>query len=778
MNSNHLKTFCIGLILGLGFHACAMLRIEKVEKEEITLQSQDGQNVSIPKKLAELSKTIKNLIEDADTDSPIPLPPIDGKTLALIAKLLPHLQELIHTYPDDPSWPAKSRLFIGLEFRPRITQMLADEYTPIANLEERRSLMLDQAVKLLFAANHLDIPYLTDSAAAVIADLIPYEARAAALKFLTATPQEEEQNILITTAKDELIRRNCGSLLTIPHILRAYVLLNLSFMQAVQLHQFEKIPDLESLKAALNNPHFAPSAFVVSWLRNNFDLASALVNPEWYGRLIRLKPAAGAHTIEKAKKRDENPEINESEDLLTLQSQDGQVFKTPVRLAKLSETIKNLIEDAGIENPIPLPNLDGRTLSLIIQLLPGLQKLIDQNPHDPDWPAKARLFIGLNLRPLITRIIVEQSMTISNLNERKTHILDQAVKLLFAANYLDIPYLIDSSAAVVADFIPKEARQAALKFLTATSAEEVTDREVIAAKESLIKLQCGSLLSLPRLLRRYVTLNLLFMQSADADDLIALRAALDDSHFIPGALVIEWMRNNTYEASQLVNPAWLGNVLRLPQEFAPYTEDSKVTFQSNDGQTVTIPMSLAFLSVTAQKLVQAVGIDKPLHLPNIDGKTLSLIMRLLPILQTLSAQSPYSPHEPAHRLLIGIELQPILTTMIEEEFSTIANFDERRSLMLDQAIKLFLAAQYLHIRSYDNQYLMESLPRVLWNFIPKDAQKAALTFLAASDQEENNNEQVKSAKEVLIKHQCTSLLTISQEQRQYLLFKLQQFANA
>lgn len=55
------------------------------------------------------------------------------------------------------------------------------------------------------------------------------------------------------------------------------------------------------------------------------------------------------------------------EEILTLQSLDGQEFKVQVGIAKQSETIKNLIDDAGIESAIPLPNVTGKTLVKVVE---------------------------------------------------------------------------------------------------------------------------------------------------------------------------------------------------------------------------------------------------------------------------------------------------------------------------------------------------------------------------------------------------------------------------
>lgn len=55
------------------------------------------------------------------------------------------------------------------------------------------------------------------------------------------------------------------------------------------------------------------------------------------------------------------------DDQVTLQSQDGQDFKVEVKVAKRSETIKNLIDDSGIDDPIPLPDITGAILTKVLE---------------------------------------------------------------------------------------------------------------------------------------------------------------------------------------------------------------------------------------------------------------------------------------------------------------------------------------------------------------------------------------------------------------------------
>jgi len=51
---------------------------------------------------------------------------------------------------------------------------------------------------------------------------------------------------------------------------------------------------------------------------------------------------------------------------VTLQSQDGLDFDVPVEQTMKSGTITNLIEDTGIDFSIPLPNINGTILQMVV----------------------------------------------------------------------------------------------------------------------------------------------------------------------------------------------------------------------------------------------------------------------------------------------------------------------------------------------------------------------------------------------------------------------------
>jgi len=133
------------------------------------------------------------------------------------------------------------------------------------------------------------------------------------------------------------------------------------------------------------------------------------------------------------------------DDQVTLQSQDGQDFKVEVKVAYMSNTIKDLIEDAGVDLPIHLPNVTGEVLRKVVEyckyhtLNPDLNKKTEEEEHDStkfticEWDVEF--------------CKVEQSTLF---------------ELIMAANYLDIKDLLDLTCKTVAGMIkgktPEEIR--------------------------------------------------------------------------------------------------------------------------------------------------------------------------------------------------------------------------------------------------------------------------------------------------------------------------------
>ena len=110
---------------------------QKKKKVIVNLQAKDGQTiVSLPKEIAELSLTIKNLIDDlGDNETPIPFPNINAPTLKLIVELLTNA-DTVKNQSQDVQINHICRVIIG------------------QNLND------DDRLALVNAINYLDIPDL------------------------------------------------------------------------------------------------------------------------------------------------------------------------------------------------------------------------------------------------------------------------------------------------------------------------------------------------------------------------------------------------------------------------------------------------------------------------------------------------------------------------------------------------------------------------------------------------------------------------------------------
>ena len=126
-----------------------------------------------------------------------------------------------------------------------------------------------------------------------------------------------------------------------------------------------------------------------------------------------------------------------SEDQVILQSQDGQDFQVEVGVAKMSETVKNLIQDAGVDAPVPLPGVTGKILEKIVDYMKyHTEHSTIENKED-------------------------YAVTTWDLDFCK---VDQPTlfEMILAANYLDIKGLLDLTCKTVANMIkgktPEEIR--------------------------------------------------------------------------------------------------------------------------------------------------------------------------------------------------------------------------------------------------------------------------------------------------------------------------------
>ncbi len=108
---------------------------------------------------------------------------------------------------------------------------------------------------------------------------------------------------------------------------------------------------------------------------------------------------------------------------VTLESGDGQKFRVEVAVAKLSKTIKDVIETTGTDNPIPL-DINGKILSKIISYLPTIEHMLHSLVKTQQTDAEVKRAV----EPLA---LILQEETDEDLAD-----------ITIAANYLDIPILL------------------------------------------------------------------------------------------------------------------------------------------------------------------------------------------------------------------------------------------------------------------------------------------------------------------------------------------------
>tara|TARA_R110001599_G_scaffold66075_1_gene186484 strand:- start:3890 stop:4354 length:465 start_codon:yes stop_codon:yes gene_type:complete len=126
-----------------------------------------------------------------------------------------------------------------------------------------------------------------------------------------------------------------------------------------------------------------------------------------------------------------------SEDQVILQSQDGQDFQVEVRVATMSETVKNLIQDAGIDAPVPLPGVTGKIL----------EKIVDYMKYHTEHPT---------IENKEDEVIAKWDLDFCKVDQ------PTLFEMILAANYLDIKGLLDLTCKTVANMIkgktPEEIR--------------------------------------------------------------------------------------------------------------------------------------------------------------------------------------------------------------------------------------------------------------------------------------------------------------------------------
>ncbi|XP_022144285.1 SKP1-like protein 1A [Momordica charantia] len=126
---------------------------------------------------------------------------------------------------------------------------------------------------------------------------------------------------------------------------------------------------------------------------------------------------------------------------ITLKSSDGEIFEVDEAVALESQTIKHMIEDDCADSGIPLPNVNSKILSKVIEYC----KKHVESPKPEDRAAS----VDDDLKTWDTEFVKVDQATLFD--------------LILAANYLNIKSLLDLTCQTVADMIkgktPEEIRK-------------------------------------------------------------------------------------------------------------------------------------------------------------------------------------------------------------------------------------------------------------------------------------------------------------------------------
>ena len=83
--------------------------------------------------------------------------------------------------------------------------------------------------------------------------------------------------------------------------------------------------------------------------------------------------------------------------MIKMVSSDSQQFEVDQAVAFQSETVKNMVEDTGAEEMVPLPNVSGKIMSLVIEYckyhVDSAKKGADNKPAKTEEEVKVRVHV-------------------------------------------------------------------------------------------------------------------------------------------------------------------------------------------------------------------------------------------------------------------------------------------------------------------------------------------------------------------------------------------------
>ena len=134
--------------------------------------------------------------------------------------------------------------------------------------------------------------------------------------------------------------------------------------------------------------------------------------------------------------------------MIKLQSCDGEIFNVDVKIAKMSNTIKTMLDDLGMEadseEAVPLPNVSADILKKIIEWSTHHKDDIVPTEDDSDYQERSSVVPAWD----------EAFLKVDN---------PTLFEIILAANYLDIKELLENGCKTVANMMkgkkPEEIRK-------------------------------------------------------------------------------------------------------------------------------------------------------------------------------------------------------------------------------------------------------------------------------------------------------------------------------
>ncbi|CAN6211933.1 unnamed protein product [Urochloa humidicola] len=141
--------------------------------------------------------------------------------------------------------------------------------------------------------------------------------------------------------------------------------------------------------------------------------------------------------------------------MVTLISSDNEKFEVAEAAATLSQTIRHMIEDGCTDGGVPLPNVTGRILAMVIEYC---------NKHAPAVAASAEAAGGEGSSSSSAAAAVPSEEELKVFDDALVDLeMATLLELIMAANYLNVKGLLDIACQKVADTIkdksPEEVRE-------------------------------------------------------------------------------------------------------------------------------------------------------------------------------------------------------------------------------------------------------------------------------------------------------------------------------